>query len=169
MTESTKDMLTGHVDRAAETIAEYARQIDAGEYGNRWTVSDLETDEEHVIIAEDEDSAIAAVQDLLPVKDHELFAERDEFDEPTICDANGNESPIYEWPLSIEVKIGRPLAVVIGTGGPHLEIVQDLSDGRAKLAGYWGGEQVYRHGDDFQTVLDYLTDSLYEEAPEEYK
>lgn len=36
-------------------------------------------------------------------------------------------------------------------------------------AGYWGGEKVYRYGSEFQTVLDYFTDSLWDEAPEEYK
>src|SRR5690606_29366630 len=123
MSESTKDMLTGYVERAAETIRKYARQIDSGEYGNRFTVTDDQTDDEHVIIAGDEDSAIAAVRDLIPgvVKDHELTAERDSFDEPTICDENGNETSIEEWPLAVEVKIGRPLAVVISTGGPHIE------------------------------------------------
>ena len=91
------------------------------------------------------------------------------FDEPTIVDDYGNATPISEWPLAVVVKIGQPLAVQITVGGPHIEIVQDISEGRAKLAGYWGGEKVYRHGSEFQTVLDYFVDSLYEEAPEEYK
>lgn len=67
------------------------------------------------------------------------------------------------------MKIRRPLSVLITAGGPHIEIAQDLSDGVAHLAGYWGGERVYRHGSELQTVLDYFVDSLYEEAPEEYK
>lgn len=91
------------------------------------------------------------------------------FDEPTIVDDYGNATPISEWPLAVEVKIGRPLSVLITAGGPHIEIAQDLSDGGAKLAGYWGGERVYRHGPEMQTVLDYFTDSLYDEAPEDYK
>ena len=176
MTESTKTMLEQHVDYTAQTIAEYARQIESGEYGNRWTVTD-EDGNEYVTIASDEDQARTnAISASELVDSHGMVGdpedwdiERDSFDEPTICDACGNESPIWEWPLSVEVKIGRPLAVVIGTGGPHIEIVQDLSGGGAKLAGYWGGEQVYRYGDEFQTVLDYFTDDLYEQAPEEYK
>jgi hypothetical protein len=171
MSESTAEMLAKQVDYAAERIAEYARQIESGDYGNRWTVTDSETDEEHVIIAQDEDSAIDAVRDLIPgvVKDHELLAERDEFEVPTICDEDGNEESIEDWPLAVVVKIGQPLAVQIAVGGPHIEIVQDLSEGSAKLAGYWGGERVYRYGDKFQTVLDYFTDLLWDEAPEEYK
>lgn len=165
MTESTLDMLTKQVDYAAETIAEYARQIESGEYGNRWIVTDEDGNEVGTVIASDEDA------ETLREKSEEIgnTIERDSFDEPTIVDENGNESPISEWPLSVEVKIGRPLAVVIGTGGPHIEIVQELGAGGAKLAGYWGGEKVYRHGDEFQTVLDYFTDSLWDEAPEEYK
>lgn len=172
MTESTRDMLTEHVDNVAETVAEFARQIDAGEYGNRWTVSDDEGNE-YATLANDEDqaheNAVLADSSGLTGDPGDWMVERDLFDEPTICDENGNETSIDDYPLSVEVKIGRPLAVVIGTGGPHIEIVQDLSGGSAKLAGYWGGEQVYCHGPEFQTVLDYFTDILWDEAPEEYK
>ncbi len=169
MTESTLDMLTKNVEYVAETIAEYARQIESGEYGNRWTIFDEDGDELGTDIAPDEDTAVSGYNDVVKNGTVAFSATRDEFDEPTICDERGNESPISEYPLSVEVKIGRPLAVVIGTGGPHIEIVQDLSDGGAKLAGYWGGEKVYRYGDQYQTVLDYFTDSLWDEAPEEYK
>lgn len=171
MTQSTADMLTEHVDNVAETIAAYARQIESGEYGNRFTVTDIDGNE-RVVIADSGDSAYEIVNETngnLTGEPDDWDVERDEFDVPTICDDRGNESPIDEYPLSVEVKIGRPLAVVICTGGPHIEIVQDLSSGSAKLAGYWGGEQVYRHGSEFQTVLDYFTDPLWDDAPEEYK
>lgn len=172
MIESTLDMLTKQVDYAAETIAEYARQIGSGEYGNRWSVQSYDEPVDHNyddIIADSEEDAIAIAQERSGQSHDNWEAERDSFDEPTIVDEYGNESPISEWPLSVEVKIGRPLAVVIGTGGPHIEIAQELGAGGAKLAGYWGGEKVYRHGDQFQTVLDYFTDDLYDQAPEEYK
>ncbi|ATS93046.1 hypothetical protein SEA_SUPERPHIKIMAN_208 [Mycobacterium phage Superphikiman] len=174
MSESTKDMLTGYVERAAETIREYARQIESGEYGNRWLVQSYDEPVDHNyddIIADSEEAAIAIAQARSGQSHDNWEAERDTFEigEPTIVDEYGNESPISEWPLSVEVKIGRPLAVVIATGGPHIEIAQDLSNGSAKLAGYWGGEQVYRYGGEFSTVLDYLTGPLYDEAPEEYK
>ncbi|AEK08980.1 hypothetical protein PBI_HENRY_136 [Mycobacterium phage Henry] len=172
MTESTKGMLTEYVENAAETIREYARQIESAEYGNRWTITD-DDGNQHVTIADSESSAYEIIVSenttALTGEPDTWVIELDEFDEPTIVDEYGNESPISEFPISVEVKIGRPLAVVIGTGGPHIEIVQDLSDGPAKLAGYWGSENVYRYGDEFQTVLDYLTDSLYDEAPEEWK
>lgn len=164
----TDEMLTNHIESAAEAIAEYARQIEACEYGNRWTVYSDENIEIGTVLAENEDDAQDAAQTAHP-QAIGMWIERDSFDVPTICDDYGNTSPIDEWPLSVEVKIGRPLAVVIGTGGPHIEIVQDLSNGSAKLAGYWGGEKVYRYGPEFQTVLDYFTDALWDEAPEEYK
>lgn len=165
--------LEAMIDGTRETIAEFARQIDAGEYGNRWTVENVEHEDlpgTWTVLADNEDSAIEQVQALvLNPPDDGWLAERVPFDEPTICDVRGNELSIDDWPLEVVVKIGRPLAVVIGTGGPHIEIVHDIGDGRAKLAGYWGGERVYRHGDDMQTVLDYFTDPLWDEAPEEYK
>ncbi|AGS82498.1 hypothetical protein PBI_REDNO2_200 [Mycobacterium phage Redno2] len=170
MSESTRDMLTGYVERAAETVREYARQIESGEYGNVHTVTNGDDDSIEVKGAQDDAEAMTKAFEGGLVGDWDDWSvERNSFDEPTIVDDYGNESPISEWPLSVEVKIGRPLAVVIATGGPHIEIVQDLSNGSAKLAGYWGGEQVYRYGGEFSTVLDYLTGPLYDEAPEEYK
>lgn len=171
MTESTLKMLTANVESVAETIAEYARQISSGEYGNRWTVTD-EDGSEYVVLADDEDAALARVvaeHVTNPLPEGDLSAERDEFDVPTIVDEYGNEESIDDWPLAVVVKIGQPLAVQLTVGGPHIEIVQDLSSGGAKLAGYWGGEKVYRHGSEFQTVLDYFTDALWDGAPEEYK
>lgn len=47
--------------------------------------------------------------------------------------------------------------------------MHDLSDGSAKLAGYWGGDKGFRYGSEYQTVLDYFTDSLLDQAPEEWK
>ena len=171
MTDSTLDMLTKNVEYVADTIAEYARQIEAGEYGNRYTVTD-EDGNEITTRAQNEDDALALVQaspgNLVGELD-DWTVERDEFDVPTIVDEYGNEESIDDWPLAVVVKIGQPLAVQLTVGGPHIEIVQDLSNGSAMLAGYWGGEKVYRYGSEFQTVLDYFTDALWDEAPEEYK
>ena len=165
MSESTRDRLTEHVESVAEMVREYARQIDSGRYGDQWIVFYGNGDVASVdgtVSAGDEDSAIAAFAD--EHGDGDYYAELEEADEPTV-----EETPISEWPLEVVVKVGRPLTVLITAGGPHIEIVHDLSDGSAKLAGYWGGEKVYRHGPEFQTVLDYLTDSLYDEVPEEYR
>lgn len=170
MSESTRDMLSATLDSVAETVAEYARQIKSGEYGDTWTVTDADGMEVFTDVHASSESELW--HDVLPgepgydetVDMNDWTAERDEADEPTV-----NDTSIDEWPLDVVVKIGRPLAVVVGTGGPHIEIVQEIGGGSAKLAGYWGGEQVYRHGDAFQTVLDYFVDNLYDMAPEEYK
>ena len=155
------------IDHVAATVAEYARQIDTGEYGRTWTVTD-ENGEEHVVLdAGDESSAIELAFNLFGVRGDS--AEHVQSNEPTIVDADGNPESIDDWPLEVVVKIGRPLAVVICTGGPHIEIVQELGEGRAKLAAYWAGHREFRHGPEFQTVLDYLTSYLWDEAPDYYK
>lgn len=167
-----QNLIDGQLDAVAEDVAEYARQIESGEYGNRWTVQSTREPVDHNyadIIAADEEAAIAIAQERSGTDHDDWEVERDSFDEPTIVDEYDNESNISEWPLEVVVRIGRPLSVLITSGGPHIEIVHDLSDGSAKLAGYWGGDKGFRYGSEYQTVLDYLTDSLYDEAPEEWK
>ncbi|OMC55390.1 hypothetical protein A5747_13435 [Mycobacterium sp. IS-836] len=62
---------------------------------------------------------------------------------------------LQEWPLEIVDERGREFAVVLSTGGPHVEVVADgLSSPR--LEGYWGGERVTRYGDYLSTFLDYF-------------
>ncbi len=167
MSESTKDMLTKHMESIRQDVEEYARQIESGEYGQRWEVVNSDGDTLGEVVASDEDQALDKAEfqwgETAEVAGLVLA------DEPATTDEYGNDTPISEWPLSVEVKVGRPLTVLLCTGGPHIEIVHDLSDGPAKLAGYWGGEKVYMHGKEFQTVLDYLTDGLYDEVPEEWK
>lgn len=172
MTDKDQELLDNQLKAVEETVKEYTRQIQSGDYGNRWLVQSADEPVDHNyddIIAESEDEAIAKAQERSGQTHDNWEAKRDEFDEPTIVDEYGNEEPISEWPLEVIVKIGRPLSVLITTGGPHIEIEHDLSDGSAKLAGYWGGSKAFRYGKDYQTVLDYLTDSLYDEAPEEWK
>lgn len=155
------------IDHVAATVAEYERQIISGEYGRSWIVTD-ESGEEHVVLdAGDESSAIELAFNLFGVRGDS--AEHVQSDEPTIVDDDGNHESIEDWPLEVVVKVGRPLAVVISTGGPHIEIVQDLGGGSAKLAAYWTGHREFRHGPEFQTVLDYLTSYLWDEAPDQYK
>lgn len=170
------------IDHVAATVAEYARQIDTGVYGRRmFDVFDDDQDSDDygdclgTFVADDEDDAYTAyVQSAGFFLPRNLVAieESDDgscLDVPTIVDDDGNHESIEDWPLEVVVKIGRPLAVVIGTGGPHIEIVQDLEDGSAKLAAYWAGHREFRHGPEFQTVLDYLTSWGLDEAPDEYK
>ena len=73
-----------------------------------------------------------------------------EADEPTVED-----TPISEYPLEIVDERGKEFAVVLTTGGPHIEVVAD-GGSSARLAGYWGGEQVYMYGNVFDTFLDYF-------------
>ena len=177
-----QDSFTGMIDHVAATVAEYAQQIDTGVYGRKMfeVYSADESDPDTVgdclgtFAADDEDDAYTAyVQSAGVFLPRELvdIEESDDgtCDEPTIVDDDGNHESIYDWPLEVVVKIGRPLAVVISTGGPHIEIVQDLGEGSAHLVGYWGGEKLIRHGSEFQTVLDYLTAYAWDEAPDEYK
>ena len=176
-----QDSFTRSIDHVEATVAEYARQIDSGVYGRKLfdiysadesdpdTVGDLlgtfaADDEDDAYTAYVQSSGIFIPRELVDIEEYDGSC-----DEPTIVDDDGNHENIYDWPLEVVVKVGRPLAVVISTGGPHIEIVQDLSEGSAHLVGYWGGERLIRHGSEFQTVLDYLTDGLWDAAPDQYK
>lgn len=165
---NTETMLQQQIDANLADAIEFARQIESGEYGNQFEFTYGVTDETVKVIASTEDEAWDKFELGQWNKDN-VSVERVEFDEPTIVDAYGNATPIGEWPLELVVKIGRPLAVVLAVGGPHVEITQEVGRGSARLAGYWGGDAIYKHHGALQAVLDYLTDGLYDEAPEEYK
>lgn len=47
-----------------------------------------------------------------------------------------------EMPLEIVWEMGEPFAVILGTGGPHIEITGGGRQGGYQLHGYWGGEHV---------------------------
>jgi len=55
-----------------------------------------------------------------------------EYPEATPADAAATY--LAEWPLEVVRRVGTPLAVVLGTGGPHCEIVRDVRP-RAGLLG----------------------------------
>lgn len=79
-------------------------------------------------------------------------------------DDNGNEARVDDYPLEIVAEIGRPFAVVITTGGPHVEIVADGYDA-ARIVGTWGflGNTATEYDDaagTFGAVLDYYTGRL---------
>jgi hypothetical protein len=71
---------------------------------------------------------------------------------PTVDDV-----PIDEYPLEIIDERGRQFAVVLSTGGPHIEIVADGSR-KATLAGYWWGESHELYDDAFDILLNYFID-----------
>lgn len=54
---------------------------------------------------------------------------------------------LQELPLEIVYEMGEPFAVVLGTGGPHVEITGGGRSGGYVLATYWGGETVRRSGE----------------------
>ena len=66
-----------------------------------------------------------------------------------------------EYPLEVVWEVGEPFAVVLGTGGPHIEITGGGRQGAYTLHGYWGGEHaslsgasITRAGDYFRTLYD---------------
>lgn len=151
MTDRDRAMLAKQVEGTADTIAQYVAQIESGEYGNRWDIYNSDDDRIGTVFLTDEDA------ERLRERSEEIGnrIERDEFDEPTIADEYGNESPISEYPLEIVDERGREFAVVITVGGPHIEVVADGGQ-NARLVGYWGGETVTYHGDVYSTFLDYF-------------
>jgi hypothetical protein len=161
---STRDMLVEHVDNTAEAIRTFVSQIKSGEYLSTWDVyhvledgTEREVSSSGDIRATSEDKAIEhaiALYGLDALDDTDLIAKiDDEAYEPTTEDG----TPISEYPLEIVDERGKEFAVVISTGGPHIEVVADgLSD--ARLEGYWWGERVTRYGDAFSTFLDYFID-----------
>lgn len=77
--------------------------------------------------------------------------------EPAITDSYGNVTPIDEYPLEVVDERGREFAVVLCTGGPHIEVVADGLCS-ARLEGYWAGSRCTRSGDYLSTFLDYFID-----------
>ncbi len=48
MTVSEQEMINEHIDNVAETVAEYARQIESGDYGPTiWTVTNADSDDDN--------------------------------------------------------------------------------------------------------------------------
>lgn len=78
-------------------------------------------------------------------------------DVPTFVDGYGNELPIGDYPLEVVEERGKPFAVVICTGGPHIEVVAE-GNNRARLEGYWGGSRATWHGDMYDEFLDWFID-----------
>ena len=62
---------------------------------------------------------------------------------------------LTEYAVEVVDERGRNFAVVVTTGGPHIEIEAD-GQGIAYLSGYWGGEHTVLSGQVFDAVLDYF-------------
>lgn len=161
---NTLDSLRNNLTSVANTIAEYARQIQSGTYPTKYVIwhetPDMDGD---TIVGEvwatEESDAVAAWENAgNTFTDSHYVTEDETDDEPTIRDNYGNASPISEWPLDIVDERGKEFAVLITYGGPNIWLTADgLSD--ARLVGYWGGEPVTLWDDSagsFTTVLDYF-------------
>jgi hypothetical protein len=158
------DNLRQHCESVADTVRKYAALIESGEYGGEWAIyapSDDEPTDRLVssagdIVALSEDDAIDRARDYynLPAG-MDIYAELvDEYCEPCLPDDAGD---ITDYPLEVVDERGREYAVVICTGGPHIEVVADGVN-RARLEGYWWGSRCTLSGDYFDVFLDYFID-----------
>jgi|APFre7841882724_1041349.scaffolds.fasta_scaffold225688_1 hypothetical protein len=74
-----------------------------------------------------------------------------------------NETPIGEYPKEIVDERGKQFAVVICTGGPHIEVAANGIDGPARLKGHWRGHRCTINGDQFDPFLDYFINRAHSE------
>jgi hypothetical protein len=156
------DNLRQQCEHVADTVRRYAALIESGEYGGEWAIYAPREDEPTDrlvssvgdIVALSEDDAIERARDYynLPA-DMDIYAELvDEFYEPCLPDGLGD---ISDYPLEIVDERGREYAVVICTGGPHIEVVADGGN-RARIEGYWWGSRCTLTGDYFDVFLDWF-------------
>jgi hypothetical protein len=143
MTQSTSDMLHDHVRSTARLLDEVWEAIDGIDCESCQGIGEVN--------ASDETS---------------------DFDMCEVCDGNGTTHTyegsdatdyLYELPLEIVWEKGEPFAVVLGTGGPHIEIRGGTRhDGTGyQIHGYWAGEHstwgsegVSRTGEYFRELID---------------
>ena len=67
-----------------------------------------------------------------------------------------------EMPLEIIWEVGEPFAVVLGTGGPHVEITGGGRSSGYELTVYWGGAEATVYGDAIDRTGAYFRD-MYED------
>jgi hypothetical protein len=154
------DNLRQHCESVADTVRRYVALIESGRYGGMYAVyADSPGQPTDRLIAEDivassDDDAIDQARESHGLGDDaELYAELvDEFYEPCLPDGAGD---ITDYPLDIVDERGREFAVVICTGGPHIEVVADGGN-RARLEGYWWGSRCTLSGDYFDVFLDWF-------------
>jgi hypothetical protein len=153
------DNLRQQCEHVADTVRRYVALIESGEYGGMYSIyaetPDSVTDRLITsLVCDSEDDAIARARDEYGLGDDvELYAELvDEFYEPCLPDGAGD---ISDYPLEIVDERGREFAVVICTGGPHIEVVAD-GVGQARLEGYWAGSRCTLSGGYFDVFLDWF-------------
>jgi acetylornithine deacetylase/succinyl-diaminopimelate desuccinylase-like protein len=74
----------------------------------------------------------------------------------------GSDAQEYldEWPLEVVWEKGEEFAVVLGTGGPHIEITGGGRNGGYKLAVYWAGEQAFQSGEAITRTGEYFREMV---------
>lgn len=175
---NTLEKLTQTVDSYYQDIRDYADQIQSGVYQTREVVKDLS----HLF----GDAYVSALHDWLSqfdwytldsvgdpqnrwddllcaievdleeqgyIAEYGVIYSVEDHEDPTV-----DGTDIISYGLELVTEVGRPWTWVLGTGGPHIEIVADGSD-RARLVGYWGGERVERSGYHIDRVLDYILET----------
>lgn len=65
---------------------------------------------------------------------------------------------LEDLPLEVVWEVGEPFAVVLGTGGPHVEITGGGRSGGYELTVYWGGAEATVYGYAIDRTGDYFRD-----------
>lgn len=68
-----------------------------------------------------------------------------------------DDSDLAEYALEVVSEVGKPYAVVLCTGGPHIEVTADGA-GEARLEGYWWGLRDTHYGAIYSEFLDWWID-----------
>lgn len=144
MSDTTRDMLIENLKHIEERLVEIfdAYDRDMPYFEEIPWPEDVEPDTYGDLYDED-GNAWPSEEDQKNVSDFEDGMDPDQF--------------LYEYVLEVVDERGRNFAVVIATGGPHIEIEAEGLQ-MAQLHGYWGGEHVVRYGEIFGRTLDFFID-----------
>lgn len=144
MTDSTRDMLYGHLIGTRENLTELWERIDGP--------------------AVEECARCGGTGEL----HGEECPECEGLGEHEFTDYEGSDPMDYlnELPLEVVWERGELFAVVLGTGGPHIEIRGGTRhDGMSyTLHGYWGGEHVTVSGQAITRTGEYFRDLVDQES-----
>lgn len=80
-------------------------------------------------------------------------------------EGNDHQEPrdeLDELPLEVVWEKGEPFAVVLGTGGPHVEITGGGRSGGYVLTAYWGSTPETRRGDAIARTGEYFREYVEE-------
>lgn len=173
---NTLGILSQTVDSYNQDLKNYADQIDSGVFRTREMVKDLSflfgcayVEALHDWLSEFDwytlDSAdysgTSDWEDLLSDIESEMEDAGYLAEDGVIYSVEDHDGPtvdgtdILHYGLELVTEIGRPWTLVLGTGGPHVEVVANGSSS-ATLVCSWGRDKVERSGSHLDTVLDYM-------------